>query len=146
MLERKRLLALVLLLILVALVGVGVVAAGGRPLVADLSWENEVPLATGTSATGSAVFTLNQGQGEVCFHIVANDLSGPVLADHIHVGEAGMPGPIVVSLEGMLSGCVSADADIIKAIRQNPENYYVNLHTALNTPGELRGQLEKPED
>lgn len=146
MLERKRLLAIALLLVLVALVGVGIVAAGGRPLAADLSWENEVPLATGTSATGSAVFTLNQGQGEICFHIEANDLSGPVLADHIHVGEAGVAGPIVVSLEGMLSGCVSANADIIKAIRQNPENYYVNLHTALNPPGELRGQLEKPED
>jgi hypothetical protein len=144
MLGKKHLLALTLLLVLVALVGVGVVAASGRPLVADLSWENEVPPASGTSATGWAEFTLNQGQEEICFHITVENLSGPLVADHIHVGEAGVAGPPVVNLGGALDGCVSASADTIKAIRQNPEGYYLNLHTALNPGGEVRGQLEKP--
>ena len=146
MLERKRLLTLTLLLALVALVGVGLAAASGRPLVADLSWENEVPPASDTSATGWAEFTLNQGQEEICFHINVENLSGPLAADHIHVGEAGTNGGVVVNLGGALSGCVSADAETIKAIRQNPEGYYLNLHTALNPGGEVRGQLEKPGD
>ena len=144
MLAKKHLLALTLLVVLETLVGVGIVAAGGRPLVADLSWENEVPPASGTSATGWAEFTLNQGLEEICFHITVENLSGPLVADHIHVGEAGTNGGVVVNLGGALSGCVDVDTDTFKAIRQNPEGYYLNLHTALNPGGELRGQLEKP--
>ena len=142
--KRKWLLTLSISLTLILLIGVSVVFAGGRPLHAELSWENEVPPASETNATGSAYITLNQGQEEICFNIETSGLSGPVLADHIHVGEAGVNGGVVVSLQGMLSGCVSADADTIKAIRQNPEGYYINLHTALNPGGEMRGQLEKP--
>lgn len=143
MLERKRLLAFALFLTLVTLTSVSIVVAGGRPLAADLLFSNEVPPAAGTSASGTAVVTLNQGQEEICFDITTSGLSGPVLADHIHLGVAGTNGGVVVSLGGQLSGCVSADAALIKDIRQNPTGYYVNLHTALNPGGEVRGQLEK---
>jgi hypothetical protein len=136
-----RRLALVALIVAFALGGSLPALAGGRPLSADLSWDNEVPPALGTTATGSAEFTLNQGQGEICFDIETTGLSGPVLADHIHVGEAGTNGGVVVNLGGLLEGCVSADGHTIKAIRQNPAGYYVNLHTALNPGGEIRGQL-----
>ena len=78
--------------------------------------------------------------------IAATGPSDPLLADHIHVGAAGTNGGVVVNLAGGLSGCVSADADLIKAIRQNPAGYYVNLHTALNPVGEVRGQLEIPHE
>ena len=119
--------------------------AGGRPLTADLSFDNEVPPASGTAATGSAAVTLNQGQGEVCFSIELSGLSGAVLAGHIHVGPAGSNGGIVVNLDlaSGLSGCVNASPDAIKAIRQNPSGYYINVHTALNPGGEVRGQLSK---
>jgi len=138
-----RRLVLVALMVVFAL-GVSLpVLAGGRPLSADLSWDNENPPATGTTATGSAHFTLNQGQEEICFNIETSGLSGPLLADHIHVGEAGINGGVVVNLGGALDGCVSADGDLIKTIRQNPGGYYVNLHTALNPGGEVRGQLSK---
>ena len=143
MLERKRLLVFALLLTLVALTSVSIVVAGDQPLVADLLDSNEVP-PSGTGGSGTAVITLNQGQGEVCFDITTSGLSGPVIADHIHLGDAGTNGGVVVSFEGQLSGCVSADAALIKAIRQNPTGYYVNLHTALKPGGEVRGQLEKP--
>jgi hypothetical protein len=57
-------------------------------------------------------------------------------------------GPIVVPLAapdatGVSSGCVSADPELIKAIRQNPEAYYVNVHNADFPAGALRGQLSK---
>ncbi len=106
MFERRRLLTLALLFILVVLVGVAIAAAGGRPLLSELSWDNEVPPATGTTATGSAVVTLNQGREEICFAITTSGLSGTVLADHINVGEAGTNGGVVVSLQVAIRGCV----------------------------------------
>ena len=138
----RRLVPLALLVVFV--LGVSVPAyAGGRPLTADLSFDNEVPPAGGTAATGLAEFTLNQGQGEICFEITVTGLSGAVLADHIHEAVAGINGGVVVNLGGVLDGCVDAERALIKAIRQNPGNYYVNLHTALNPGGEVRGQLSK---
>ena len=61
----------------------------------------------------------------------------------------GRAGPIVIHLtapgaDGTSSGCVSADPALIKAIRQNPENYYINVHTLpLYGAGAVRAQLSK---
>ena len=141
MLTGRNTIILGLFATLVFLVGIGTAAAGGHQLSADLSWDNLVPPASGTSATGSALFTFNQGQGEVCFDITTSGLSGAVLADHIHEAPAGVNGGVVLSLGGLLSGCVAATPTLIDAILQNPESYYLNLHTALNPAGEIRGQL-----
>ena len=120
---------------------------GGRPLQANLASENEVP-PSGTGASGSAHITLNQGQGEVCVEITTQGLAGSVLAGHIHVGSAGSNGGVVVNLgvnSSNFSDCIGGiDSDLIKAIRQNPENYYVNIHTTAVGSGEIRGQLQKP--
>ena len=114
---------------------------GGRPLTAALSGANEVPARPATQ-TGVAVITLNQGQSEVCYDITVSNIIGTVVAAHIHVAVAGVNGPIVVPLPP-LSGCVSADPQLIKQIRQNPEEYYVNVHTTTFPGGAVRGQLTK---
>jgi hypothetical protein len=44
---------------------------------------------------------------------------------------------------GHSSGCTSADADLIKDIKKNPEMYYVNVHTTDYPGGALRGDLAK---
>ncbi len=120
--------------------------AGGRRLSADLSADNEVP-ASGTGASGSAHVTLNQGLGEICVEIDSTGLAGEVLAGHIHSAPAGANGSVVVNLgvnSAQFSTCVDGvDPDLVKAIRQNPENYYVNVHTTAVPSGEIRGQLSK---
>jgi hypothetical protein len=122
-------------------------ANGGRPLDATLLGSNEVPPASTGDPDGSgfAHVTLNQGKGEICFHITAQNISSIRLA-HIHRGVAGANGPVVVdfnpALNG-LSGCVTADVELIKTIRQNPEGYYVNIHTSEFPGGAIRGQLGK---
>lgn len=117
-------------------------AAGGRPLDATLTGAAEVPVTGDPDGSGSASVTLNQGLGEVCWDITFAGIAAPVAA-HIHVGEAGVPGPVVVPLNTS-SGCVDGvDKDLIKDIRQNPSDYYVNVHNADFPGGALRGQLEK---
>jgi hypothetical protein len=141
MMRRFTLIASVVVLVLAAAVPA---LAGGRPLVADLSWDNEVPPAVDTAATGSAEFRLQPNQGRICFRIATDGLSGDVVADHIHAGSAGENGGVVVDLGGALKGCVDGiDSDLIMAIGRSPASYYLNLHTAINPGGEIRGQLSK---
>jgi CHRD domain len=128
----------------------GMVSAGGRPLSTDLSGAEEAPGPGDSDATGQADLTLNEGQGEVCFDLSWAQIDGTVVAAHIHVGDAGTPGPIVVPLfmgtafagTDAASGCVDGvDPDLIKAIRQNPSAYYVNVHSTVFPAGAVRGQL-----
>ena len=60
--------------------------------------------------SGTASFTLNYGQGEICFVLEVADIA-PATAAHIHVAPVTDPGPVVVPLapptEGTSSGCVS---------------------------------------
>lgn len=126
--------------------------AGGRPLTAELSADNETSLVVPSDASGFADVTLNQGQGEVCFEITASGFTADILFAHIHVGEAGVDGPVVVTLfdppatlpadTGFFADCVEGvDKDLIKDIRQNPSEFYINIHTLNNPGGEIRGQL-----
>ena len=129
------------------------VAAGGRPFSTTLTGEAEVtaagvPNQCDLDGEGTAHITLNQGEGEVCFEINVSGITLPAIGAHIHVGASTTTGPVVVGLtppdaDGSSSGCVSADPELIKAIRQNPEAYYVNVHTTDYPAGAVRGQLGK---
>jgi hypothetical protein len=116
---------------------------GGRPLHATLLPGNQVPPAV-SNGSGTALVTLNQGQGEVCWDITVSDLTSPVILAHIHHGAAATNGPVVVDfMEPVngLSGCVHAPEALIKQIRHDPADYYVNVHTTKFPAGEVRGQL-----
>jgi hypothetical protein len=116
---------------------------GGRPLDATLSPDNQIP-PTESDGSGTALVTLNSGQGEVCWDISVSDLTTPVILAHIHQGDAETNGPVVVDFNepvNGLNGCVPADAALIKDIRQHPADYYVNVHTEMFQGGEVRGQL-----
>ena len=125
------------------------VGAGGRPLSTELDPAEEVPGPGDPNASGHADITLNQGREEVCFDLDWSNVDGTVVAAHIHVGAAGVAGPIVVPLfsgtfagTDEATGCVDVDADLVKAIRQSPSSYYVNVHSVPSFPaGAVRGQL-----
>lgn len=127
-------------------------AAGGRPLGAELNGLNEVtnagvPGVGDPDGSGIMQLTLNQGQGEICWDLDVSGIANPTRA-HIHDGEAGVNGGIVVSFfdssPGTLNGCVDGvEKELIKDVRQNPQNYYINVHNAEYPGGALRGQLSK---
>jgi hypothetical protein len=135
-----------------ALAAVASAADAGRPFVTALTGAAEAPGPGDPDGTGTASITLNQGLGNVCFALNWQDVDGTVVAGHIHVAPAGSPGPIVVPLisgsfagTDSVSGCVeNVDPGLIKAIRQTPAAYYVNIHSTPDFPGgALRGQLSK---
>jgi hypothetical protein len=153
--QKVRVFVTALVLTAAAAAVVGLAAAqekeqGGRRLTATLTGAAEVPGPGDPDGGGTAVITLNQGQNEVCFDVSWADIDGEVFAGHIHVGAAGSPGPIVVTLftgsfagTDSVSGCAQGvDAALIKAIRHDPSAYYVNVHSRPNFPGgAVRGQL-----
>ena len=131
---------------------------GGTPMFATLTpgaeCNNPAPPATPTcnlgqpGASGTTEMRLNSGQEEICFTTEASGLTSPVVGAHIHRAPVGRAGPIVVPFTpdapGVGTGCVFASRELIKEIRQNPENFYVNVHTSAFPAGAIRGQLCGP--
>lgn len=150
---RHRALGLVAILaILTAVFMTGPATAGGRPFSTPLTGAEEAPGPGDPDATGSAFVELNQGQGQVCFELTWENIDGTVTAAHIHVAPQGSPGPVVVPFfegqsfpgTGSASDCTSdVDEGLIKAIRQDPAAYYVNIHSTMFPAGAIRGQLSK---
>ena|SRR5215207_2583824 len=146
---KKNTVLYIALIVLAVLALASIAADGGRQFTTTLTGAAEVPGPGDPDASGTASITLNPGQGEVCFEITVSNITLPATGAHIHVGTVTEFGPVVVGLtppdaSGTSSGCVSADRDLIKAIIQNPENYYVNVHTLpLYGAGAVRGQLSK---
>jgi CHRD domain len=137
---------------MVAMLAMAAPAFGeGRPFSTALTGAAEVPGPGDPDASGTASITLNQGLGQVCFDLSWAGIDGTVTAAHIHVGSAVVAGPVVVPLfSGAFAGtdsasdCVSgASEELIKAIRHDPANYYVNIHSDVFPAGAIRGQLGK---
>ena len=120
--------------------------AGGRPLDAELTGAAEVPKPGDPDGFGSAEVRINPGQQEICYSLEVSDIA-PASAAHIHLGTAGVAGPVVVALVPPTSGesaaCVQVTREVARAIIKNPANYYVNVHNAEFPAGALRGQLTK---
>ena len=144
--KKNTLLQIMIVLALLALTSIA--ADGGRPFTTTLTGAAEVPGPGDPDGSGTASVRLNPGQEEVCFELSVFNIALPATGAHIHVGTADVAGPVVVPLtapdaSGTSSGCVSADRDLIIDIMQNPEGYYVNVHSTEFPAGAVRGQLSK---
>jgi len=117
---------------------------GGRPLTATLSGANEVPGPGDADGSGIGTVRVNPGQGRLCYTLSVSNIA-PATLGHFHFGDAGTNGPVIIDLQaptgGSSQGCVTISRDLAKAIIQNPEGYYFNVHNAEFRPGAIRGQL-----
>lgn len=121
----------------------------------SLSSAAEVPTPNDI-ATGTADLSINPGLREVCYDITWDDVAGTVTASHIHIGDVGEAGPIVVPLfttpqasdangDGSASACITSTARsaVLAQVIAKPGEHYVNVHSTLNMPGAIRGQLDQ---
>lgn len=94
--------------------------------------------------SGNFTGVIDRATNRLCYILNADGLEQPAAA-HIHVGGAGESGAPVVPLEtpadGASGGCVALQADVAKALTENPGGYYVNIHNAAYPGGVVRAQL-----
>lgn len=116
-------------------------------VLAALRASEEVPPATGAEAArGGFLATVKWigGGAEFTWRLAFKDLTGPATAAHIHVAPRGEAGEIVVPLcspcRNGQRGLAKMDVGTISAM--NAGRAYVNIHTATNPAGEVRGQIE----
>lgn len=103
---------------------------------------NEVPAVT-TNATGLGFFMLQKHQGKLHFNIIAEGLSGVITGAHLHKAVAGANGPVVQDLSTFIMGeriMGSVDPSAYLSALTG-DSLYINIHTAANPNGEIRGQL-----
>ena len=113
---------------------------GSGAVSVKLSGAEEVPPVT-ASGSGSGTIRVN-ADGGVSGSVSTTGVEGTMA--HIHQGAKGQNGPIIIPLTKsgdtytVPSGAKLSDAQM-KAFKEG--NLYVNVHTARNKGGEVRGQL-----
>jgi CHRD domain len=113
---------------------------------ATLKNNTEVPRPKGaTFAKGafSGKYVEHGKTATLTWKLTFSRLTGKAVAAHIHLGARGVAGPVVVPLCGPCRNGQVGKATItektIAAIERG--RAYVNVHTAKNMAGEVRGQI-----
>lgn len=114
---------------------------------AAMSGDDENPPVT-TDGVGLATAYFNVNKTQAHINITVNGLSGPITAAHIHDGLPGINGPVILPIT--FSGN-SAQTDIVNITpalfgKLVSGGFYVNVHTAANPSGEIRGQIYPEQD
>jgi CHRD domain len=108
----------------------------------DLKSSQEVP-ANDSTGTGTAAVTYDPASKVLKWTVTYSGLTGPATMAHIH-------GPAAAGKNaGVLIGFAKADSPIegsatltdAQAADLMAGNLYINVHTAANKSGEIRGQL-----
>lgn len=137
---RRTLLAIFGVMAILVAMGVGVASAADATV--TLSGSQEVPPVT-TSATGSGTITVAADQS-ITGSIKTTGIKAT--AAHIHLAATGANGPVIVPLTkvGEDGWTVGPGAKLQDAHFQafKDGNLYVNVHSAANPNGEIRGQIK----
>lgn len=142
--RRSAPLSVALIAALVGILAFAVPALAAARSSVQMTGAQEVPGPGDPDGSGRAIIRLKRGKSEICYTLKVTGIE-PAIAAHIHVGSAGVAGPVVVPLippnSGSSSECKAVDRDLIIAIAQDPANYYVNVHNTDYPAGAIRGQL-----
>jgi CHRD domain len=89
--------------------------------------------------------TDSSGSYSIAWTLTFRGLTGPARRAHIHRGTTGRAGPVLVSLCSPCRSGRTGKASVAKSVATAFEagRTYVDVHTARNPAGEIRGQIRK---
>jgi hypothetical protein len=110
----------------------------------------EVPKPKGVPASATGTFTATTvepktGKVHLTWKLTFSHLSGKALQAHIHLGKPGKAGNVIVALCAPCKSGQIGKAAIARSVENALEagKTYVNVHTAKNLAGEIRGQVKE---
>lgn len=134
--------------------------ASAQTLTANLNGGEETPILN-TGAVGTAEVIVDETNQEFTVTLRVFNIPTPTTAGHIHIGAAGIAGPVVINFPDAIVGRtgdfamtfrvgpnqfvarpaigINTVQDAVQAIVNG--NSYVNIHTQQFPAGEIRGQL-----
>ena len=118
-------------------------AAAHFRLTATLNAGQEIPKQVVKNQAAHGTFTGALTGTTLKWKLTFAKLTGSATAAHIHLGGMGKAGNVIVPLcnpctSGM-TGTATISGSLLKTIQKH--GTYVNVHTAKNPNGEIRGQL-----
>jgi CHRD domain len=110
-----------------------------------LDGKSEVPANT-SAGTGSADVDYDAATKKLTWKLTYSGLSGPATAAHFHgPAEAGKNAGVAVAIPNATASPAEGSATLTDAQAADlmAGKYYINVHTAANPGGEIRGQVSK---
>jgi hypothetical protein len=136
--------------IMLATLALGATVGFAGPAFADkmkatLDGASEVPPTT-TAGKGAADIDYDPASKKLSWKVTYSGLSGPATAAHFHgPAEADKNAGVKVPIPNATSSPAEGSATLTdeQAADLMAGKYYVNVHTAANPGGEIRGQVKK---
>jgi hypothetical protein len=112
-----------------------------------LNARQEVPKPKGRANRARGAFratvTKTGADATLSWRLTFSKLTGRAVGAHVHIGRRGKAGPVAVPLCGPCRsgqrGTANVQANVLAALESG--RGYVNVHTAGNAAGEIRGQI-----
>ena len=112
---------------------------------AKLDAASETP-ANASAGKGTADVMVDTDSKQLSWTVTYSGLSGPAIMGHFHgPAAAGAAAGVQVPMTGPLASPISGTAEVsdVQIGDLRGGLWYVNIHTAKNPKGEIRGQLTK---
>ena len=133
---------------LLATLALGIAFAGpafAEKMKATLDGKSETP-PNASTATGTADIDYDAASKKLTWKLTYSGLTGPATAAHFHgPAEAGKNAGVAVAIPNATTSPNEGSATLTDAQAADllAGKYYVNVHTAANPGGEIRGQVTK---
>jgi hypothetical protein len=133
---------------LLATLALGIAFAGpafAEKMKATLDGKSENPPNT-SAGTGTADIDYDAATKKLTWKLTYSGLSGPATAGHFHgPAEPGKNAGVAVAIPNATTSPAEGSATLTDAQAADlmAGKYYVNVHTAANPGGEIRGQVTK---
>jgi hypothetical protein len=135
---------------MLATLALGAAFAFAGPAFADkmkVTLDGKAAVPPNTSAgNGTADLDFDAASKKLSWKVTYSGLSGPPTAAHFHgPAEAGKNAGVAVAIPNAASSPVEGSATLTDAQAADlmAGKYYINVHTAANPGGEIRGQVTK---